>query len=270
MDFLKISQLATLNFDVRYSYSGRWTHSATYKTDVSQYGRRGDMLCLILSGSRTYVTERGTVTFPQGSVLFIPNGTKYVSWTTPTKETDNAVFIGTVFRITDEMGEPLQLEHGIYGEWNNLAKLTTLMEALDRTVLEHPFYIIKTKILLLRLLSAMIFQKQEDRLSGQAIKPAMTFIAKHYRENLPIKRYADECHMSESYFRKKFVENVGKSPLEYRNELRFSKARQMYTEGYDLQEIATSVGFCDIRSLTKAYKKRYGVSLKDERNIETT
>lgn len=267
MEPLQISQLATLNFDVRRIYCGKWTYAPMAKTDFSVKGRPQNLLCVILSGNRTYVSESKTVTFPKGSVLFIPNGTHYISYPFPTKD-EPCTVISAGFDLVDEAGDLIQLEHGIYDEWGMHQDIAALLETLNRTVLETPYHVIKKKVLLLRILSAIIFHGAGNGPSRRALKPAISFILEHYCENLPIKAYADACHMSESYFRKKFVEHIGKSPLEYRNELRFARARTMYTEGHSTQEIAEAVGFCDANYLAKIYKKRYGHSLKEDCDLD--
>jgi shikimate dehydrogenase len=55
---------------------------------------------------------------------------------------------------------------------------------------------------------------------------------------------------------------IGVSPIEYRNELRFAKAEQLYQSGNSIKEIAEAVGFCDEVFFSKLYKKRFGTSMK--------
>ena len=91
--------------------------------------------------------------------------------------------------------------------------------------------------------------------------------SKDYKENLPIKAYAEKCNLSESYFRKKFSDILGKSPVEYRNELRFTEARRLYRRNYSTEEIAEALGFCDSRYMLKLYRRHTGKSLKKDAEI---
>ena len=65
-------------------------------------------------------------------------------------------------------------------------------------------------------------------------------------------------------FRKKFTEYTGRSPIQYRNELRFAEARRLYSEGLSINEIACELGFFDAGYFSKLYKKANGHSLKSE------
>ena len=94
--------------------------------------------------------------------------------------------------------------------------------------------------------------------------PAFDMLNTRYRENLSVKEYADKCHMSESHFRKKFTEYTGKSPIQYRNELRFAEARRLYLDGATMSEIANEVGFFDAGYFSKMYKKSNGHLLSSE------
>lgn len=95
------------------------------------------------------------------------------------------------------------------------------------------------------------------------IKPALEFINLTYTNNFSIKTYADKCNLSESYFRKIFKSVIGISPIDYRNELRFAKAEQLYQTGNNLKQIAEAIGFCDEVFFSKLYKKRFGTSIKN-------
>lgn len=171
------------------------------------------------------------------------------------------------FRLFDKDNEEILLEPGIHADRSaSFGATSELFEELIHCIQENPNHIIKHKTLLLQILSLMIFGNEPKHAAKSMVSPALSFILQHYCENLPVKVYADQCHMSESYFRKKFVEFVGKSPLEYRNELRFAKARKMHAEGYSMHEIADSVGFFDTNYFSKLYKKRHGHSLREEKD----
>ena len=62
--------------------------------------------------------------------------------------------------------------------------------------------------------------------------------------------------MSESNFRKLFTEYVGKSPIEYRNCLRISRARSMIDSGeYTALEAAYLCGFNNMSVFYEAEKE---------------
>jgi len=268
LESVKISELSHIDFDVRNIAVGRFDFPSRGENDYLKNGRQRNLIHLITSGNRLYKTESDSFTVPTGTVLFIPDGTKYLTRALHTKD-GGCSGIGISFDIVDGCGREISLEKGVYHDWHDYHNLFShLFEETVKCSDEHPRNVLRLKSLLLRLLSRMVQNGDEDQLTKSIISPALNFISQHYKENLPVKVYADQCNMSESYFRKKFLEYVGKSPIEYRNELRFAEARRMYAEGCAVQDIAASLGFFDAGYFAKVYKKANGHSIKHEKNTD--
>ena len=260
-----ISHLATLDFHIQDITVDQRTSIQKTEYDCDAEGIPHNLLCFILSGSMKYVTESEAFIASAGTVLLIPQGTRYRSFTLPS---DDEAFVDICigFHLLDKENHELRLQTGLYRDWvSQHSVISGLFDEIGRCSAENPSHIIKQKSFLLQILSLIIFGETARLASGNIVSPAIAFIQQNYCENVPVKTYADQCNMSESYFRKKFVEYVGKSPLGYRNELRFAKARKMHAEGYSMQEIADSIGFFDANYFSKLYKKHYGHSLRDEK-----
>jgi AraC-like DNA-binding protein len=89
--------------------------------------------------------------------------------------------------------------------------------------------------------------------------PALEHIKKNYRKQEKIESYARLCRMSESGFRRLFVEYTGLSPVDYRNEIRLSEAKKLIETGeYLVEEAAMEVGFQNISFFCRAYRKKFG------------
>ena len=56
------------------------------------------------------------------------------------------------------------------------------------------------------------------------IASAIDYVEKHYREEIKIVEMAEACSISESHFRKLFLECMGISPLEFLNMIRIQEA----------------------------------------------
>ena len=260
-----ISHLATLDFHIQDITVYQRTSIQKSEYDCGE-GASHNVLLLTLSGNTRYMTEATSFAAAAGTVLLIPRGTQYRSETISSdSEACEDICIG--FHLLNKDNNEIQLQTGLYRDWiSQHSVLSDLFHEIGRCSIESPSCIIKQKSILLQILSLMIFEDTAKLASGNIVSPAIAYLLQHYCENVPIKTYADQCNMSESYFRKKFVEYVGKSPLEYRNELRFAKARQMHAEGHSMQEIADSVGFFDANYFSKLYKRHYGHSLRDEKS----
>jgi len=93
----------------------------------------------------------------------------------------------------------------------------------------------------------------------EIIKPGVALLHKAYKNaSLRISDLAEECFISEVYFRKIFHSYYGKSPQQIIRELRFQRAGELLESGYYTQkEAATLAGFSDVKYFRTAFKKYY-------------
>lgn len=261
---IPIGDLSHTDFDIRAITARQEDFLAGEEHDYLFKGRVRNLLHIITGGSRRYQTGNEEFTVSAGTVLFIPAGTRYL---TKVLNTCGCACsgIGICFDIYDRNGVPIQLESGVYRDWNDYHGIfVKLFLEISQCCRESSYYVLRTKSLMFQLLSRLFCDSTQNPLTRSIIAPALTFLSSRYRENLPVKAYADVCSMSESYFRKKFMEYTGMSPIEYRNRLRFAEARRLYTEGLSIQEIAVSLGFTDASYFTKLYKRHTGTSLRED------
>jgi len=88
------------------------------------------------------------------------------------------------------------------------------------------------------------------------IIPALNEIENNYFENQPISYYAGLSYMSESNFRRLFKEFMGKSVIEYRNEIRLREVNKMLISGeYTVSEAAIAAGFNNMSFFYELYRK---------------
>ena len=254
-----MNELAFSNFDIRNIEVHNLTFPNACVTDYSKLARKQHLLHLILSGSRNYYINGKEIKIEGQNVIFIPHGTSYVTTAQSINET-KCTGIGISFDALLKNGEPLNFPQGIYNKSRGNRTKELFIE-INRVYREIPLKYSKLKSLTLELISHLSNGSETE--SYKALKPAIEFIQSTFNQNLTVKEYADKCSLSESYFRKIFKKVMGISPIEYRNELRFSKAEQLYQTGYTLNQIAEEVGFCDALFLTRLYKKRFGISLKN-------
>lgn len=257
LEFLLHSDLDPQNINCRY-----YKYSPGDITDNSILGRKKNIIHLILNGKREYLFDGKRRVFDENSVIFIPNGTQYTTLAASSKG-ELCEGVSVLFTLDESIEESIP---------QDVYQITTFSKSnIKRTFSElcdlcstMPTQTLKKKMLTLELiyafLSALIIPDENSCL----ITPALEYIASHYRENLPISSYAAVCNLSESYFRKKFLEITGLSPIAYRNQLRFYEARQLYQSGYTMKAIAEEIGFCDENYLSKLYIRNFGKSLKED------
>lgn len=238
--------------------------------DTSDYlnsGRKQNLLHLITSGQREYRFNDKVMRLKKGSVLFIPDSTAYIT-TAIDLDDISCGGIGICFDIKDPNGEKIQIQPDIYSDWGERQNsVADYFDSINDLYKFSPASAFTLKLNLLKMLHKLAKYQTASKGNHTLIEPALTFIAEHYNENLPVSIYAKQCKISESHFRKKFLECTGISPIDYRNEIRYNEAKRLYQKSYTLQEIAEKVGFNDAGYLSKMYKRHTGSSLKADSEI---
>lgn len=240
------------------SRSESWEHG--FVVDNSEHGRQHNLVHIITEGRRVYSTAGRSFSVDKGTVLLIPHGTRYVTLTESFTSG-----IGVCF----DLSENVTLMEGVYCDWFDMrGDYLHLFEGLD-THARYPMQdTLRCQSLLLRILDHMNRETAQNSPNRKLIEPVFAFIEAHCCENLPVRVYADVCNLSESYFRSKFLECTGMSPIQYRDDIRFQMARQLYSQGMSVSEIAEKVGFCDVSYFRKMYKKRMGIPINKDPGME--
>lgn len=244
-----------------------WYYTDDRTNDYLAAGRSQTLLHLITSGQRRYRFRDRQFDLSAGTVLLIPDSTRY--YTEPVLSAEDACHgIGILFDLLDTAGEKIMLPPNIYHNWNDSSsQYSKIFHTLNDYYHNPGFSILRTKALMYRLLNNLLSNIADTSPVYHMLEPALDYIAAHYSKNVPVAVYAEQCRLSESYFRKKFMECTGMSPIEYRNTIRFNAARRLYLENRSIEEIAELVGFCDASYFSKLYKQYNGVSLKKDLQI---
>ena len=87
------------------------------------------------------------------------------------------------------------------------------------------------------------------------------FIRKHYAQPLTLVQVSEMCRMSTAGFSNKFKQYIGKTFIEFRNEIRIKAAKQMLAQtDTKIVEIAAEAGFDDLSFFNKLFKNAVGLS----------
>ena len=203
-------------------------------------------------------TERKTITAEAGELVFIPKGTVYSCTYLDDKTTIKIV----QFDISDGtlpyyLGEPKKISFPDTAE-----RIHSFFSFVENSLPSNPFYYLSCLYDLL--------WHVDEAYSGIPrkyckLKTALSELSERCEENEPIAYYAALSNMSEVAFRRLFKEYTGKSPIEYRNDIRLSKARIKLKSGeFNVGEVAESLGFSNLSFFIRLYKKRYGHTPKKE------
>lgn len=138
-----------------------------------------------------------------------------------------------------------------------------LLEKAYRVWIEQGEYCYsETRILLLRLLVAISKRTRSEAESKNSfISDALSYIHKHYAENFTLEDVAASCNISVSYLRQSFRREIGSSVMQYREQLRITRAKAMISSGeFKLKEIAEALGYYDIYHFSKRFKEAVGIT----------
>lgn len=226
--------------DYRHSYrNGRTKHGFIYIV-------RGKMDYEFLS------KPLKTLSLEQGELLFVPKDTSYEG----VYRADDTCIRIVQFELKDGslpgyLQQPTKLE---------LPNGAELIDSFFRRLNGHVFYHMSC---LYDLLWQVCGSLTEPPAKFKRLQPALTRLAESPEENAKIDLYADLCGMSEVNFRRLFGQYTGKSPVEYRNDLRLHNARTLLQSGeYNVSEAAELCGFSNLSFFTRMYKQKYGTTPK--------
>jgi len=97
--------------------------------------------------------------------------------------------------------------------------------------------------------------------SGLQLESAIAYVEEHYQSNFKIADLAQECHMSETHFRRIFQEKMNMTPIEYVNFVRVKKACELIDKtDISMEEVAEKVGFITPSTFNRNFRKVIGTS----------
>lgn len=91
------------------------------------------------------------------------------------------------------------------------------------------------------------------------IRPAISIMRSDYPNSITVSDIASRLHISRGHFSKIFKEETGVSPKKYLNDIRMKKAAELIVRnGMSLTVTASTVGYPDVFTLSRAFKAHYG------------
>jgi len=127
---------------------------------------------------------------------------------------------------------------------------------------KKPGYEYEAKILLYRILLDMERQWAKQSPTDQRLTPALQYISDHLGDStLSVDTLAKLSNMSDTYFRRLFVEILSITPQKYIHDLRLERATELLRSGYySVSEISNRCGFNNPNYFSLFIKKATGLS----------
>lgn len=144
---------------------------------------------------------------------------------------------------------PTKKSEHIFKLFKDLEKVWTL---------KHPFYKLKSINLVYNILTTLLEQTNSylpDE-KKEKIQPALDYIAENYNKPITNDELAELLGISTVYFRKLFTQITGTSPINYIQQLRINKAKEMLKSDYSkISLISEEVGYSNIYHFSKMFKQ---------------
>jgi two-component system, response regulator YesN len=110
--------------------------------------------------------------------------------------------------------------------------------------------------------------KNEQILGSLYAHKAMDYINENYAKNLSVSDIAEQLNISTSYLNRVFKSKTGKSPLEYINGYRIKRSKELLMDkNYTLGEISAMIGYNDVHSFIKFFKKYESLTPGEYRKV---
>ena len=226
---------------------GSSTHNAVH----TDYPHR---LILCLAGSLQYDLSNETLILGPGDALFLPNSPRYRgSYASEGPFTYILINFEGELPDTEPRAYPIYGSQELYHLFMQIYRSWSVQTSANRCRCMALFYEI--------LAHFAEFDKKEIAASSVILEPALEYLENHiFDPTLKIGGLHELCGVSDTYFRRIFLEQFGIAPKRYVQERRLAQAKAILDNGEysSIGEVALLTGFEDALYFSKAFRKKYG------------
>lgn len=189
-------------------------------------------------------------------------------------------------KVKDELERIFNCMHGIEPtEYRNrikmiierlLFQMKDFQEAVQLCDFDYEYFIqyvntedeLKIHLLITSQSIIEYMKRERDKRSKKRIEMAKKFVELHYSEPITLNQVADYVELNASYFSSLFKKETGKNFSDYLLNCRINIAKNLLLDPtIKVYEIGNKVGYEDVVSFGRAFKKKIGMSPKEYRNI---
>ena len=226
---------------------GSSTHNAVH----TNYPHR---LILRLAGSLQYDLREETLILGPGDALFLPNSPRYRG-----SYASEGPFTYILINFEGDLPDTEPRAYPIYG---NQELYHLFMQIYRSWSVQTPANRCRCMALLYEILAYFAeSDKKEIVTSSMTLEPALEYLENHiFDPALKIGGLHELCGVSDTYFRRMFLEQFGIAPKRYVQERRLAQAKAILDNGEysSIGEVALLTGFDDALYFSKVFRKKYG------------
>lgn len=242
------------------------TSCGYYNTNMEYHIERDNyynfLICYICEGQISFTSESTTMVAQQGQICFL---NCHVPHEYHTLGHAKFYWLHVEGGNTNAIYRYIVQEHGGFAFSAPNAQMTrnALAEIFSLFQNDQTFSETWLSTRLYKILSRLIDDGYSENLSQSRspIAEAITFIKKHYTDEISLSDIANEVNMSRFHFSRRFKNEYGYSPHEYIILMRINRAKHLLTTTLDpIKNIAQSVGYSSAANFTNAFTKHVGLS----------
>lgn len=219
---------------------------------LSSYGpavRQEYLLHYILSGKGTYTVNGETYTVYKDQAFLIREG-EVTFYQADEHDPWKYVWIGFRTDVAAFDGLPYVLEN---------KELTSIMRKYSNTESIMRLNELHTTALAWSVVACLSESMYGNGCTGY-VDRALQIMERRYMEDVSVQSISDTLNIDRSYFSNLFKKEVGVSPQQYLISVRMKQALELLRqERYTVSMVAASVGYDDLFTFSRCFKKYYGV-----------
>ncbi|MBQ8551387.1 MAG: helix-turn-helix domain-containing protein [Clostridia bacterium] len=232
-------------------------------------GQKNSTFVYVVKGSVTISSLSKSIHVGEGELLFIPEGIRYSAvWRgAPEIEYYSLRIISKKVDISDSASSfALQLVdiHGIDKVGERIGEIHALFSTEERVNMIRAlgiYYSLYADIL-------PILKYADTPKYSSAVVTATKYIDTHHAEDFAIDKLAAVCHVSESRLYHLFRDELGTTPIKYRNALRIERAAaDLRIAGLTIDEVAGKNGFNSAAYFRETFKSETGLTPTEYRRM---
>lgn len=205
-------------------------------------------------GDCRFFTEDGELYATTGEVMYFPKGVGYKISAGKEK------LYSVNFEVAGEMPDrilKLPIKNTAFFE-------TAFFELYRAWSAKESGYYARAVSYFYRIISEIVREREVSSYGKgyMRLKPAISLIYSSFSDpSLSVSSLASHIGVSDTYFRRLFVREMGERPLDFINRLRISSAVEYLESGfYTIENVAELCGFSDAKYFATVFKRYHGTS----------